>query len=120
MPKENRGGKRQGAGRKAGPARVAITVRIKPAAAEKLNAHCAANKTSQACAVESWALSLKDMKIHPNKKDALLALEEYKTSLAALIERTGVYEECEDSCANVYAVVSFYGDDGKTVCRYSE
>jgi len=60
------------------------------------------------------------MKIHPNKQAALAALEEYKTSLSALIERTGVHEECEDSCANVYAVVSFYGDDGKTVCRYSE
>jgi len=59
MPKENRGGKRQGAGRKAGPVRVAITVRIKPAAADNLNAYCEAKKTSQARAVESWAIRLK-------------------------------------------------------------
>jgi len=59
MPKETRGGKRKGAGRKAGPARIAITVRIKPAAADKLNAHCAAKNLSQARAIEAWALRLK-------------------------------------------------------------
>lgn len=53
------GGKREGAGRKAGPARVAITVRIKKEAADKINAHCAAKKTSQARAIEAWASRLK-------------------------------------------------------------
>ena len=53
------GGKRKGAGRKAGPARVAVTVRIKKPAADQLNAHCAAKKTSQARAIEAWALRLR-------------------------------------------------------------
>jgi hypothetical protein len=55
----SRGGKRQGAGRAFAPPKVAITVRIKPAAADKLNAYCAARKLSQARAVEAWANRLK-------------------------------------------------------------
>jgi hypothetical protein len=54
-----RGGKRKGAGRKPAPPKVAITVRIKPDAAEKLNAYCAAKETSQARAIETWAMRLK-------------------------------------------------------------
>ena len=53
------GGKREGAGRKAGPARVAVTVRITPKAADKLNAYVEAKKTSQAREVEAWALRLR-------------------------------------------------------------
>jgi len=53
------GGKRKGAGRKAGPARVAVTVRIKKEASDKLNAYCASKKTSQARAIEAWALRLR-------------------------------------------------------------
>ena len=60
------------------------------------------------------------MKIHPNKKAALDAILEYKIALDELVERTGVHEECEDSCCGVYAQVKFYADDGKTICRYSE
>ena len=54
-----RGGKRKGAGRTPAPPKVAITVRIKPAAAEKLNAYCAAKNLSQARAIEAWAIRLK-------------------------------------------------------------
>ena len=54
-----RGGKRQGAGRKPAPPRVAITVRIKPAAADKLNAYVKVKKSSQAREVEAWALRLR-------------------------------------------------------------
>ncbi len=53
------GGKREGAGRKPGPARVAITVRIKQKSADKLNAYCKAKNLSQARAVEAWANRLK-------------------------------------------------------------
>lgn len=55
----SRGGKRQGAGRKPAPPKVAITVRIKPNAADRLNAHCADKKLSQARAIEAWANRLK-------------------------------------------------------------
>jgi hypothetical protein len=55
----SRGGKRKGAGRPPAPPKVAITVRIKTEAAEKLNAHCASKKTSQARAVEAWVNRLK-------------------------------------------------------------
>jgi len=44
------------------------------------------------------------MKIHPNKKSAIAAIEEYKRELNALSERTGVYDECEDSCCGVYTL----------------
>ena len=54
-----RGGKRQGAGRKPASPKAAITIRIKPAAANKLNAYCASKKLSQARAVEAWASRLK-------------------------------------------------------------
>jgi hypothetical protein len=60
------------------------------------------------------------MKIHPNKKAALDAILEYKIALDELVERTGVYEECEDSCCGIYAQARFYADDGKTICQYSE
>lgn len=60
------------------------------------------------------------MKIHQNKQAALDAIEEYRAALAALSERLGVYDECEDSCCAIYASVQFYADDGKTVCKYSE
>jgi len=53
------GGKRKGAGRKAGPARVAVTVRITTRAADKLNAYVAAKKSSQAREIEAWALRLR-------------------------------------------------------------
>ena len=39
-----RGGKRQGAGRKPTPPRVAVTVRIAPKAADKLNAYVEAKQ----------------------------------------------------------------------------
>lgn len=55
----SRGGKREGAGRPPAPPKVAITVKIKPKAVEKLNAHCAAKNTSQARAIEAWAMRLK-------------------------------------------------------------
>lgn len=54
-----RGGKRKGAGRKPAPPKAAITVRIKPDAADKLNAYCAAKKLSQARAIEMLANRLK-------------------------------------------------------------
>ena len=54
-----RGGKRQGAGRKPAPPKVAITVRINPAAANKLIAYCETKKLSQARAIEAWANRLK-------------------------------------------------------------
>lgn len=54
-----RGGKRKGAGRPPAPPKVAITVKIKPAAADKLNAYCTAKKTSQARAIEALANRLK-------------------------------------------------------------
>ena len=60
------GGKRKGAGRKAGPARVAVTVRIIPKSAEKLNAYVAAKQSSQAREIEAWALRLKVEKININ------------------------------------------------------
>jgi hypothetical protein len=53
------GGRREGAGRKAGPVRVAITIRIKKESADKLNAHCTAKKLSQARAIEAWVNRLK-------------------------------------------------------------
>ena len=53
------GGKREGAGRKAGPARIAVTVRITKPAADKLNAYVDAKKTSQAREIEAWALRLR-------------------------------------------------------------
>jgi hypothetical protein len=55
----SRGGKREGAGRKAGPARVPVTVRISPTALEKLNASVEAKKSSQSAEVEAWALRLR-------------------------------------------------------------
>ena len=60
------------------------------------------------------------MKIHANKQEALSALKEYRDTVNALSEKLGVYEECEDPCCYVYDTVKFYGDDGKTVCRWSE
>ena len=53
------GGKREGAGRKAGPARVAVTVRISPKSADKLNAYVEAKQSSQAREIEAWALRLR-------------------------------------------------------------
>lgn len=53
------GGKRKGAGRKPGPARVAITVRITKPAADKLNAYVEAKQSSQAREIEAWALRLR-------------------------------------------------------------
>lgn len=57
MDAKLRGGKRKGAGRKPGPERVGITIRITKLAAAKLNAYCAAKKLSQASAIERWALN---------------------------------------------------------------
>ena len=53
------GGRRKGAGRKPSPPRVAVTVRITPKAADKLNAYVAAKQSSQAREIESWALRLR-------------------------------------------------------------
>jgi hypothetical protein len=59
MPKENRGGKREGAGRKKGPARKSMTVDIKVEALARINAHVDRKGTSQAQEVEKWAMRLK-------------------------------------------------------------
>ena len=60
------------------------------------------------------------MKIHPNKNSALAALKEYRIALDALSERTGVIEVYDDSCEEIYCQVKFLGDDGVTVCGYSD
>ena len=60
------------------------------------------------------------MIIHPNKEEALKALQEFRQTVNELAERLGIREECEDSCCAVYATVQFYADDGKTVCSFSE
>lgn len=60
------------------------------------------------------------MKIHPNKEAAFTALREYREALNKLSEKSGVTEECEDSCCAIYATVRFYGDDGETVCKFTE
>ena len=60
------------------------------------------------------------MKIHANKQEALTAIKEYRDAVNAISEKFGVYEECEDSYCAVNDTVKFYGDDGKTVCRWSE
>lgn len=60
------------------------------------------------------------MKIHPNKKAALVAIEEYRAAVELLTQRTGVTEVCDDSCAGIYCQVKFLGDDGVTVCSYSD
>jgi len=53
------------------------------------------------------------MKIHKDIMTARLACENYERELDELRERKGVYEECEDSCANVYIMADYYDDDGK-------
>jgi hypothetical protein len=56
------GGKRKGAGRKplAPDQRpVAVTVRVRPAIAEKFSAWCAAKGTSQASAFAAWVCRLR-------------------------------------------------------------
>ena len=46
------GGKRQGAGRKAGPARVAVTVRVNQFTASRFRLYCRLTELSQAKAFE--------------------------------------------------------------------
>jgi hypothetical protein len=48
------GGPRKGAGRKPGPKKPTITVRLSPEAKARLIAYCAAKRTSQAKAIEQW------------------------------------------------------------------
>jgi hypothetical protein len=60
------------------------------------------------------------MKIHPNKQAALAAIRQYQEGIWELVERTGVHESHSDESAEVCLTVRFYGDDGETVCRYSE
>lgn len=53
-----RGGKRQGAGRKPAPPRVAITLRVDEQTAARFSAYCAEKATSQAKAFTAWVRRL--------------------------------------------------------------
>jgi hypothetical protein len=59
------------------------------------------------------------MRIHPNKKAALAAIEDYRRESDALMERTGVCECCTDESADLYLRVRFFDESGK-VCSYIE
>ena len=60
------------------------------------------------------------MIIHQNQQAAMNAIKEYQEAVAALQEKLGVIDECEDSCCVTYSKVQFYYTDGKTVCTLTQ
>jgi hypothetical protein len=59
MENKQRGGARQGAGRKPGPQRRMASFKIKPELLERLKAIAAQRGTSQASLIEGWIQRLK-------------------------------------------------------------
>ena len=52
-------------------------------------------------------------KIHDNPQEAQKACQEYIDGIAALREKTGVWEYCEDSCADMIIKTKYRDPNGE-------
>lgn len=50
--------------------------------------------------------------IHPNREAAQKACEDYERALHEAREKYGAYEECDDSCCDVYICAQYLDKDG--------
>lgn len=50
--------------------------------------------------------------IHESLEQAKAAIERYEADINVLRKMTGVYEECDDSCCDVYLKAQYRDKDG--------